>query len=214
MSQEDTKSTLLRLIHCAGELSLNEAIEQTELARTTLKEHFLQLENEGLVERRYERKGRGRPRLVFSLTDKGRFRFPSNDGRILNELLEYLQKNNMEKEVRSFFQNFWTEKLKEARKRMDRYPPEDRNRRLEALKAYLEEQGFMPSISFTGDSQLLIKECNCPFSNTVANTNYPCELEKDFFSKLLGTAPKRLSYIPHGEASCSYRFDLKEVENL
>lgn len=210
MSQENTKSTLLRLIHCTGELSLNEAIEQTELARTTLKEHFLQLENEGLVDRRYERIGRGRPKLVFSLTDKGRFRFPSNDGRILNELLEYLQSNNMEREVKTFFQNFWAEKLKEARKRMDRYPPGDQKRRLEALRTYLEEQGFMPTITYTEDDQLLIKECNCPFSNTVANTSYPCRLEKEFFSNLLGKDPDRLSYIPDGEASCSYLFDIKE----
>lgn len=210
MSQENTKSTLLRLIHCSGELSLNEAIQETELARTTLKEHFLQLENEGLVERHYERKGRGRPKLVFSLTDKGAFRFPSNDGRILNELLEYLQDNNMEKEVRKFFRNFWAEKLKEARKRMDRYPPDDKEKRLEALKTYLEEQGFMPSITYTDDAHMLIKECNCPFSNTVSNTSYPCELEKDFFRQLLGTEPVRKSYIPNGEASCTYQFDIKE----
>lgn len=212
MSQENTKSLLLRLIHCSGELSLNEAIRETELARTTLKEHFLQLENEGLVERHYERKGRGRPRLVFSLTDKGRFRFPSNDGNILNELLEYLQSHNMEQEVKKFFQDFWADKLKEARKRMDRYPPEDQKRRLDALKTYLEEQGFMPSITYADDNHLLIKECNCPFSNTVSNTSYPCELEKEFFGKLLGTNPDRLSYIPDGEPSCSYLIDIKEFQ--
>lgn len=212
MLQENTKSTLLRLIHCSGRLSLNEAIEETDLARTTLKEHFLQLENEGFVQRHYERKGRGRPRLVFSLTAKGRYHFPSNDGRILNHLLDYLQANDMESEIRSFFKEFWDEKVKEARKRINRHPPQHQQKRLEELKIYLEEQGFMPNITFSDDNaRLLIKECNCPFSNTVCNTKYPCELEKDFFRQLLGVEPKRLTYIPNGEASCSYEADVREL---
>lgn len=211
MMIKDTKEILLELIKKSGELTLNDAIEQTELARTTLKEHLIHLERDGYVSRTYVRHGRGRPRLAFRLTDKGKAEFPSQDDKLLLELLQFLKGEDQQVNLQKFFKQFWGKRLKEARHRMNQLSDQSLEKRLEMLKEMLEEEGFMPNVRIA-DNQLVIRECNCPFPQTVKETRLPCKLEAQFLAKLVGAKLDRVSYIPDGNTACTYELDLKKVK--
>lgn len=206
-----SKKELVDLIKRKGTLSIDESVKQTELAKTTLREHFLQLERDGYIQHDYVRSGPGRPRLEYQLTQKGNNLFPSYESALIKELLNYLKSKGDEETINDFFQIFWEERIKKARHRMDQSSESDFNTRIEALKHMLEEEGFMPEFNLNKENETLtIKECNCPFSEVVKETRLPCKLEAIFYKKLFNEKTERTTHIAEGDYSCSYNIPVEE----
>lgn len=199
----DSQRQLLDLIKKRGNLTLNEAVQLTELAKTTLREHFMVLEKDGYLESIRRRKGRGRPQLVYTLTEEGNKLFPSGDDKILRELLHYLKLNGHDSLVADFFSHFWDIRFEEIKHRISISEDQSVENQLKILENILEEQGFMPEVELV-NNEIKIIECNCPFSETVKETHLPCKLEVLFFEKILKADIKRVSYIASGNNSCVY----------
>lgn len=201
----DSKRTILQLIKRRGDVSLDDVVEATGLARTTLREHLAGLERDGLVARVAQRQGRGRPTMRYHLTADGDGLFPSRDGVLLRELLAFLDREGQAPLVEAFFTRFWEARLREVEFRMADVAPDDRAGRLAVLERVLKEQGFMPQIE-ANDRELVVRECNCPFPEAVKKTRLPCRLEARFFEQVLRHDAERVSYIPDGHAACTYVF--------
>ncbi|MEX2435935.1 MAG: DeoR family transcriptional regulator, partial [Balneolaceae bacterium] len=181
MMYTGSKKDLLDLIKQKGTLSMDEAVTFTDLAKTTLREHFLQLERDGYIRREYIRSGPGRPSLQYQITPKGHRLFPSSESELIRELLKFLKEQGDEQTIEQFFESFWELRLKKARNRMDEATGSDLKTRLDKLMNFLEEEGFMPEYeSGAEDGTITIKECNCPFSEVVKETRLPCKLEAMF----------------------------------
>ncbi|REL38602.1 DeoR family transcriptional regulator [Rhodohalobacter sp. SW132] len=199
------KKDLLDLIKQKGTLSMDEAVTHTELAKTTLREHFLQLERYGYIRREYIRSGPGRPSLQYQITPKGNRLFPSSESDLIRELLKFLKEQGDEQTIEQFFESFWEERLKKARNRMDEASENDLKSQLDKLMGFLEEEGFMPEAELDSeDGTITIKECNCPFREVVKETRLPCKLEAMFYRKLFNKNVERTSYIADGDFSCTY----------
>lgn len=201
----DSKRAILQLIKRRGDVSLDDAVAGTGLARTTLREHLAGLEHDGLVERSATRRGRGRPRLLYRLTDAGDRLFPARDGVLLRELLGFLEHAGQSPLVEAFFTRFWEARLHEVELRLRTVAPDDGPGRLAVLEQILKEQGFMPAIDASAE-EIVIRECNCPFPEAVKKTRLPCRLEARFFEQVLQRTARRVSYIPDGHAACTYAF--------
>lgn len=200
-----SKNKLLDLIKRRGTISIVEAVEHTELAKTTLREHFMQLERDGYIQRDYVRSGPGRPSLEYQLTQKGNDLFPSYESDLIKELLNYLKSKGDEETIEQFFQAFWEERIGKARNRMNLSSATNFEKRMNALKGMLEDEGFMPEFDIDKESKpLTIKECNCPFSEVVKETRLPCKLEAMFYKKLFNDKVERTSHIAEGDFSCTY----------
>lgn len=206
-----SKKDLLDLIKQKGTLSMDEAAAHTDLAKTTLREHFLQLERDGYIRREYIRSGPGRPSLQYQITSKGNHLFPSSESELIRELLKFLKERGDEQTIEQFFESFWEQRLKKARSRMDVASENDLKSRLDKLMGFLEEEGFMPEVeSNTEDGTIIIKECNCPFSEVVKETRLPCKLEAMFYRKLFNENVERTSYIADGDFACTYEIQVSE----
>lgn len=200
-----TKKNIIDLIKRSGTLSIDEAVEQMSLAKTTLREHFLQLERDGYVEREYVRSGPGRPRLQYQLTPKGNSQFPSSESRLIRNMIKYLKSEGNEQLVENFFEDFWDQRLEEARELIEEAGANDPVSKIRVLMEMLEEEGFMPEFDLDEESEkLMVKECNCPFSEVIRETRLPCKLEEIFYKKLFNENAERTSYIADGDYSCSY----------
>lgn len=210
-----SKKQLLDLIKSKGIITLDEAVENTGLAKTTLREHFLQLENDGYAERTFERDGPGRPSLQYELTSKGHRLYPSYEPKLAGKFIQYLKEEGEEEKIEAFFEKFWEERFLKAKNRMDRFAPDQTKERLQALVEMLEEEGFMPEFELDEQrEEITIKECNCPFSEIVKETRLPCKLEALFFKKILGDEARRTSHIAEGDYSCTYQAPDKETLEL
>lgn len=200
-----SKKEILDLFKRKGPLSIDQVTEHTGLAKTTLREHMLQLERDLYIARSYKRTGRGRPVLVYALTEQGQQLYPSSEPDVLQELLLYLKHNNQEPLIASFFREFWYKRLEKARGFMNQANENEPESRLAALRAMLEQEGFMPEVTNNPETgELIIRECNCPYSELLSVSRLPCQLEEQFYQKLFGSNVQRTSYIADGEPSCTY----------
>lgn len=208
--RSETKRQLLLLLKRHGQLTLDEAETATGLTRPTLREHLTQLERDGLVHRATERRGRGRPRLLYRLTPVGAQLFPNREAALLGRLLQFLQKAGAEALIQRFFERYWNERLQAVQQQLAHV--QTLEAQMAVLHDFLEAEGFMPEIAFTS-AGLEIRECNCPFSETVRHTRLPCYLEARFFEQLLGQKALRVTYIPEGSPACTYTFESSPRKN-
>lgn len=205
-----SKKDLLDLIKQKGTLSMDEAVTHTDLAKTTLREHFLQLERDGYIRREYIRSGPGRPSLQYQITPKGHRLFPSSESELIRELLKFLKEQGDEQTIEQFFETFWEERLRKAQNRMDEASGSDVKTRLDELMKFLDEEGFMPELGTAeNNKKVTIKECNCPFREVVKETRLPCKLEAIFYQKLFDGEVERTSYIAEGDFSCTYEVPIR-----
>lgn len=204
-----TKKEILDLLKQNGSLSVDQAVDRTDYAKTTLREHFLTLERDGYISRTYVRSGPGRPSLHYELTTQGNSLYPSYESQVLKDFILFLKRNDQQDVIQGFFEEFWDNRLREARKRLNLAEGEyaDPEGDLTPLMEMLEEEGFMPEImqGDTEKSPALVKECNCPFTDLIKVTKKPCSLEAKFYEELFGTNIKRVAFIPGGDFSCSYQ---------
>lgn len=195
-----SKKELLNLIKRNGRISIDEATAETNLAKTTVREHFSQLEKENFVNRSFVRSGPGRPSLYFELTGKGNSQFPSSEPELMRQLLKFLKMKGKDDIIEEFFTAFWDQRAVDAQKKCDEANAERVEDKIKVLASMLEKEGFMPEYSKDG-----IRECHCPFADVVKETRLPCRLEKQFISKILAHDVERTSYIPDGDFCCSYQ---------
>lgn len=215
MTQFESKSVILDTIKRLGSAGMEQLVERTGLARTTLREHMALLERDGLVRREHLRRGPGRPALQYRLTRKGDERFPSEERELLGDLIRYLQDEGKEQLLQAFFESFWNKRASRACEMMaaaadandtDGEQAGPQSHGLKALADLLEAEGFMPEIHHDEASgAVIIRECNCPFKSVIRETSLPCRLETKFYEKIFGQSVTRIAFIPDGDDACSYR---------
>jgi len=204
MTPSGTKKEILDLLKRSGILSVDQVTDSVGLAKTTLREHFLQLERDEYIKRTYERSGPGRPSLMYSLTSKGHRIYPTREPFLLKSFISFLKKRGEESTIEEFFHTFWEDRLSKAERKLGEVE-DDKEEQLQRLADLLSEEGFMPEIEYSEESgTVVVKECNCPFHEVVKETRLPCELEAKFYEKLFKGDVERISYIPEGDYSCTY----------
>lgn len=204
-----SKKELLDLIKKKGAISIDEVVNQVELAKTTVREHFLQLERDGYIQRNYVRSGPGRPSLQYQITKKGNGLYPSYESIMMQEMIKYLKSKDDEETIENFFKAFWEKRIEKAEKSMAEASETNIKLRAEALKKLLKDEGFMPEFDIDEENEFLrFKECNCPFSEIVKETQLPCKLEAMFYKRLFEGDVERTSYIAEGDHACTYNISL------
>lgn len=206
----DTRRELLQIIKRRGSLTVDEAMEALDMARTTVREHLLQLKEKGLLDRSVERKGRGRPGHRYEMTRRAKVLFPSRDGELMGKLIRFLHEEGAEDLVRRFFEAYWNDRTDAIKRKLEAVASDDVDEKVETLRKILEEEGFMPEIS-RDEEQVTIRECNCPFPESVKETRIPCRLEEEFYKTIFETELERVSHIPEGNSACTYAIPTEGV---
>jgi predicted ArsR family transcriptional regulator len=206
----EAKAALIDMMKVDGEISVDDAVGQLDLAKTTIRQHLQLLEQYGLVKRRQHRQGRGRPRIMYSLTERATEFYPDLEGQLLREMVEYLIEQGHLSLVDEFFEKHWQEH-EETVLTQARAAGGDWRARIEALVAFLSEQGFLPEMA-NGEEGTQVRVCNCPYRSAVEATRLPCKLEGEFLEALTGRRAERIEYILDGDPCCVYRLgpSLKE----
>jgi predicted ArsR family transcriptional regulator len=206
----DTRRELLQIIKRRGSLSVDEAMDALGMARTTVREHLLQLKEKGLLDRTAERKGRGRPSHRYEMTQRAKVLFPSRDGELMGRLVRFLNERGAEDLVQTFFEAYWNDRTEAVKRKLQRVVSDDIDDKVETLREILEEEGFMPKIT-REDNQVTIRECNCPFPESVKETRIPCRLEEEFYEEIFETDLERVSHIPEGHSACTYEVEAEPI---
>ena len=166
--------------------------------------HLLKLEKEGLIQSQRESKGRGRPKQIWSLTEKGNNRFPNTHDKLSANLIhlmkEALGDDAVDKVIDRHQQSL-----------QERYSSEiDQNGNLEDRIAQLVQlrssDGYMAEYLKESDHYLFI-ENHCPICSAATVCQGFCRAEIDTFKSVLGdnVEVERIDHIVEGARRCSYK---------
>ena len=181
---------------------LGEALGSTKMAAL---QHLHALEEEGLVKREAKPGSRGRPTLLWSLTNASLKFFPDAHAELAVSLISCLNETLGPEAL---------DKLIKVRSRhqLQNYRSEIKansslREKLEALAAIRSREGYMAGVEKLEDrNSYLLVERHCPICIAATSCTGLCREELNVFRKLLGdkVEVKRTEHIVAGAPRCAY----------
>lgn len=205
-TMKTTREKVLTTIKLHPKSTILEIAQQVGINAISVRHHLTNLQAEGLIMAEEERHGVGRPRLVYSLTDRGMENFPSRYFHLVNSLMDQIKKTLPEKDINSIFYNM-------AGKLTSDYEPMltkmNMEQRLELLKTILNNEGFDVEWEQQGQ-QCCIKEISCPYFKIGNNHPEVCLFDKSIISNILDIPMNKISRQDRDEDLCTYTIDLAD----
>jgi len=197
-----SRDTILHLLKTKGPQGAAELARRLGTTAVAVRQHLGLLEGQGLVDFEEERKGVGRPRRLWRLTDSALARFPDSHGELAVGMLRALRRAFGEPGLARLVKERSRAQLRAYRARMPDGPLE---KRVQALAAIRSEEGYMAEWSRERDGTLLLVENHCPVCAAARACQGLCAGELELFRKLLGAPVEREEHILQGARRCVYR---------
>lgn len=182
------------------------AVISKELKVTTegARFHLIKLEKEGLVESRSEVKGRGRPKQIWSLTEKGNSRFPDNHANLTVNIIDMMRNTLGEDAVHRVIEEHEARMLSRYEEEIDE--SSSLENRLEKLTEIRTREGYMAEYEKDEEGYMFI-ENHCPICAAAKICQGFCQAELNIFRAVLGDEVniERVEHIVKGERRCAYR---------
>jgi len=177
-----------------------------------VRQHLGRLAGDGLVVHGDERRGVGRPKRHWHLTEKATLRFPDTHAQMTVEILGA---------AKAVFGQRGLDRLIRQRERetLARYKAAmrgarsmtERVRRLAALRS---EEGYMAECTAGPDGHLLLVENHCPVCAAAQTCEGLCRSELAVFRSVLsGAAVERTDHILAGARRCAYRIEPRRPDD-
>ncbi|MBN1305561.1 MAG: ArsR family transcriptional regulator [Anaerolineales bacterium] len=195
-----TRDRILQTLLRKPRATINDLAEAVEINPVSVRHHLSSLQVEGLISVEEERRGVGRPRQVFTLTENGMERFPTRYLRLTSRLLEQLKETMPALAVTRLFNQIAEDLANEYAAQMQGLNMEER---LDFVKTMLAEEGFTVEWEKDG-SQYQIHEINCPYYQIGQNHPEVCALDQTLISKMLAVPAEKVQCILSGDAHCTY----------
>ena len=198
----NTRSKVLRSLLLNQERTVNELAESVGINPISVRHHVNKLEAEGLIQSEEERHGVGRPRLVYSLTNKGMEQFPQRYLQLTLRLLEQIKSNLPQEVIGKIFREVAEGIVGDFTKHVD-LDQLDLKERLELLQSALIAEGFMVDLE-EDEGNYYIIEASCPYHHV--GEDYPeiCVVDEELIAHFSNRNPKRIECILDGDKQCKY----------
>ncbi len=188
---------LLRRKHAASA----EAIS-TELGITpnAVRQHLVNLEREGYVKSEPVRHKRGRPSLMFSLTDRAHAAFPKRYGQLATMVLTELQEMGGPEMLDELFSRVAIRHATAVEPEMEGLTFDQK---VERLVAWIGRAGTLAESQETVDG-IRVTIHNCPFRNTALKFPQVCTITPQLLVRLLGAPVSQSNSIHRRDPYCSF----------
>jgi predicted ArsR family transcriptional regulator len=186
-------------------LELGTALDMTDEAA---RQHLVKMAGDGLVESRFESRGVGRPKQLWSLTAAGNGRFPDAHADLTVQLISTIRSALGEEALDRLIAAREKEVLTNYQAEME--GAEDLKARVKRLAAIRDREGYMCELKKDADGYLLI-ENHCPICAAATACQGFCQAELRTFKRVLGdhALVTREEHIVSGARRCAYR--IKDV---
>jgi len=203
---EHSADKILFLLKTRGPATAVALAKVLRITPMGVRQHLARLVADGLVTHGDERRGVGRPKRHWRLTEKAALRFPDTHAQMTVEILGA---------AKAVFGVRGLDRLIRQRERetLARYKAAmrgarsvaERVRRLAALRS---EEGYMAECIAKPDGDLLLVENHCPICAAAQACQGLCRSELDIFRTVLGgAAVERTEHILAGARRCAYRIE-------
>jgi len=199
-----TKQDILQYLLRESQATASDLAKALDISPQATRRHLKDLETEGLIEYQSIQQGMGRPQHIYTLSRKGRDRFPHRYGEFAVSFLNTLAETVGEDQVSEVFRKQWQRKAHQYHQNLQGDSLKDRVKHLVQLR---KEEGYMAELyPVEGQSeQFVLVEHNCAISEVAESYPNVCEHELEMFTAVLPDCQvKRTQWIIDGEPRCGY----------
>jgi predicted ArsR family transcriptional regulator len=189
--------------------TINELAEAVGINGISIRHHLTSLEAEDLVVSSEERHGVGRPRLIYSLTDKGVEKFPTGYLRLTKRVIGALKDNMTSTEIASLFGSIGTEIAQSFEEDLENKPLKER---LKILKKIMTREGFTFEYKKNQRSYTLTS-FSCPYHQIIREYPELCNIDYQLIAAVLSTRVEIKTCILNGDEFCSFYVPLEESKD-
>ncbi|SMO40815.1 helix-turn-helix transcriptional regulator [Gracilimonas mengyeensis] len=194
----------LEILKRGGPKSISGIADSLKITTEGARFHLLKLEKEGLVQSKSVAEGRGRPKQIWSLTQKGHDRFPDAHAKLTANLIQMMRDTLGEEAVDQVISRH--EKNMQERYSAEINEYSSLETRIEKLAEIRSREGYMAEYKEEDDAFIFI-ENHCPICLAAKACQGFCRAELQTFKALLGEDVQvtRVEHLLSDGRRCAYR---------
>ncbi len=197
---KSTRERILQTLLDSPHSTINDLAKAVSINSISVRHHLTSLLVEGLVQGEEERHGVGRPRMIYSLSQKGMERFPTRYFELTSRLLDQMKETLPASVINKFFTNMAEDLVKDFQKNTENFSVEQK---LNYIKGLLQKQGF--SVAWEKkDSNYFIYENGCPYFHVSQSHPEICSVDHTLISRVMNIPVEKVSCVLSGDSSCVY----------
>lgn len=208
---ETSDRSLLDLIRRHGPLTVAELARRQGVTATAVRNRLTRLVGSGMVERRAEHVGRGRPRYTYQASVEAHKRLGQNYADLAVVLWDEMMSTVEDRKLRRVLFARITDRLAELYRAQ--VTGDEWEGRLVQLGTILHDRGIEAEVIRTeGKTAPVLKQHSCPYYELAEVDRAVCAMERKMFEKVLGRGLRLSQCRLDGHRSCD--FEAKPVVGL
>lgn len=197
---KSTRDQILQSLLNHPKSTINDLAKAVGINGISVRHHINALMADGLVIVEEVRHGVGRPRQIYSLSEKGMERFPTRYLRLTNRLLEQIKETLPAPLVSSLFQAMANDIAANSANLVKSLPLEEK---LNVIQDILAQEGFSVKWERRGD-EYHIHEISCPYYHIGQMHPEVCTVDQALISTVLSMPAEKINCVLHGDSHCTY----------
>lgn len=200
---ESSDRSLLDLIRRHGPLTVAEMVERLGVTPTAVRNRLTRLVGSGMVERRAEHGGRGRPKHTYQASPEAHKRLGQNYADLAVVLWDEMMHAVEDRKLRRLLFGRITERLAELYR--SQVTGDEWEGRLVQLGTILHDRGVETEVTRgEGGVMSVLKQHSCPYYELAEVDRAVCAMERKMFEKVLGRGLRLSQCRLDGHRSCDF----------
>lgn len=196
----DTRRTILDHIRVNGQASVQTLAQLLAISPISVRHHLTALQAEGMVKVTLDRQGVGRPKHLYSLTERAQQQFPSNYHTLVGHLLDELKTTLPQAQVDAIIDRV----ASNVAARHGNVPVGGTlESRLAHLVHVLGAEGFLAEVRCV-DDKVFLTALNCPYLYVGQRHPEVCRIDSALIESVLGVDVQQTSCVLHGDRTCVF----------
>lgn len=206
---ERARDELIRILHERGDSSVAGLAEAMGMSQGSVRRHLDILGADGLIETRQERRPRGRPLTVYSLSEAGEERSSAaNYQRLLDHVYPALtdlaaDEVSGQPGAAILWRIFESVAERVATEQAPFVRSDELPNRITEVVSAMSEVGVLHDAVDEGDA-FRLSNVGCPCRSTALETDAACEADRYSIELLVGAPVEQVATIAGGSACCEY----------
>jgi predicted ArsR family transcriptional regulator len=205
---KSTREKIMRRLLDFPGSTINDLALAVGINGISIRHHLTAMEAENLVYSAEERHGVGRPRLTYTLTNKGFEQFPTNYIRFTNRLLKILKDRMTADEIIQLFGEIGTS-IAYAYK--DELIGKSLDNRIQTLKSVLKKEGFITEV-YKNKDKYILTTLSCPYYQIGLDHPEICACESNIIQSILASPVENVTCIFKDADCCTYYIPIESNE--
>jgi predicted ArsR family transcriptional regulator len=195
-----TRMEVLELLRRKGRCGAETIASDLGVTPNAVRQHLTNLERDGFVVSHPERTGRGRPSLLFSLTERADSVFPKRYGQLATMVLQEVQAMGGPEALDEVFARVAARHANAIERDLEGLTFDDK---LRFVVTWIGRAGTLVEQTETAEG-VKVTIHNCPFRNTALKFPQVCTITPHLITRLLGTAVSQADSIHRRDPYCSF----------